>query len=157
MEQSNTKLTIPYDDLKKREKLFRYAFHHSIKEYISKRRLTSATNDLVSTDMTITEIAMKYQYNSPETFTRAFKKLWEITPSEFMSQWRFTSIFPKITGIENYNLSDPNYFFNLILRAKIAIPPTSTAAAPATIPINRFYLDVSYIFLYNKGRLIHFF
>ena len=56
--------------------------------------------------MTITEIAMKYQYNSPETFTRAFKKLWEVTPSVFKSQWRFTRLFPRITGIGYYNLSN---------------------------------------------------
>jgi AraC family transcriptional regulator len=61
---------------------------------------------MTSTNLTITEIAMKYQYNSPETFTRAFKKLWEVTPSEFKNQWRFTRIFPKITGIGYYNLSN---------------------------------------------------
>lgn len=88
------------------QKLFRYAFHHSVKEYIVKRRLANATHDLAASKMSITQIAMKYQYNSPETFSRAFKKLWEVSPSEFMKQWRFTRIFPKITGIDYYN--NPN-------------------------------------------------
>lgn len=83
------------------QKMFRYAFNHSLKEYISKRRLTNAAKDIVNTEMTITEIAMKYQYNSPEVFTRAFAKLWATSPSKFKANWKFTEIFPKI--IIDYN------------------------------------------------------
>lgn len=78
------------------QKLFRYAFNYSLKEYISKRRLTSAAKDLINTEMTITEIAMKYQYNSPEVFTRAFSKLWDMPPSIFKTRWKFAGIFPKL-------------------------------------------------------------
>lgn len=85
-----------YSSLSGLQKLFRYAYHCSLKEYISKRRLTHAAKDIVNTDMTITEIALKYQYNSPEVFTRAFSKLWGTAPSNFKSKWKFTGIFPKI-------------------------------------------------------------
>lgn len=85
-----------YSSLSSLQKLFRYTFNYSIKEYISKRRLTSAAKDLVDSEMTITEIAMKYQYNSPEVFTRAFSKLWGTPPSNFKSKWKFTGIFPKL-------------------------------------------------------------
>jgi AraC family transcriptional regulator len=50
----------------------------------------------VNSELPITEIALKYQYNSPEVFTRAFFKVWGITPSAFKKQWRFTGIFPKL-------------------------------------------------------------
>ncbi|ADL52671.1 helix-turn-helix domain-containing protein [Clostridium cellulovorans] len=90
-----------YFSLSSLQKLFRYAFNHSIKEYITKRRLTNAAKDIVNSQMTITEIAMKYQYNSPEVFTRAFSKLWGISPSKFKNQWKFTGIFPKL--ILEYN------------------------------------------------------
>jgi AraC family transcriptional regulator len=79
------------------KKLFKYAFHHGLKEYISKRRLTHAAHDLLNTNRSITEIAMNYQYNSPEVFTRAFFKVWGTTPSAFKTQWKFTGIFPKIS------------------------------------------------------------
>ncbi len=78
------------------EKLFHYALEISIKEYISKRRMTQAAKDILKNDMNISDIAMKYQYNSLEVFSRAFKRLWNTNPSEFKEKWNFTGIFPKI-------------------------------------------------------------
>lgn len=78
------------------EKLFRYALNLSIKDYLEKRRITGAAKDIAKTDMNITDIAMKYQYNSVEVFSRAFKRIWNTNPSDFKSKWKFTGIFPKI-------------------------------------------------------------
>ena len=83
------------------QKLFRYVFHVSIKEYISKRRLSYAAKDLINTNDSIIDIALKYQYNSHEVFTRAFTKVWGITPQIFRNTRRFTGLFPKIEF--NYN------------------------------------------------------
>ena len=85
-----------YSSLSGLKKLFRYAFHHGLYEYVSKRRLTHAAHDLLNTDLSVTEIAYKYQYNSPEVFTRAFSKVWGTTPSAFKKQWKFSGIFPRI-------------------------------------------------------------
>jgi AraC family transcriptional regulator len=85
-----------YSSLSGLKKLFAYAFHLGLKEYISKRRMTHAAHDLLNSELSITEIALKYQYNSPEVFTRAFFKVWGTSPSTFKKQWRFTGIFPKI-------------------------------------------------------------
>ncbi|BCK01726.1 helix-turn-helix domain-containing protein [Anaerocolumna chitinilytica] len=78
------------------KKLFGYAFHMGLKEYIQKRRITHAAKDILEGSLTITDIALKYQYNSPEVFTRGFFKVWGITPSAFKKQWRFAGIFPRI-------------------------------------------------------------
>lgn len=78
------------------KKLFGYAFHLGLKEYISKRRMTHAAYDLLNKELSITDIALKYQYNSPEVFTRAFFKVWGTTPSAFKKEWRFSGIFPKL-------------------------------------------------------------
>lgn len=78
------------------QKVWRYCTHTSLKEYITKRRLTRSAEDIARTDMTLTDIAMKYQYNSPEVFTRAFRKLWGVSPSKFRTQWHSTGIFPRI-------------------------------------------------------------
>lgn len=83
------------------QKVWRYCTHTSLKEYISKRRLTRCAEDIISTDMTLTEIAMKYQYNSPEVFTRAFKRLWGISPSKFKYERHQSGIFPKIVPEES--------------------------------------------------------
>ncbi len=78
------------------KKLFGYAFHMGLKEYIQKRRITHAAKDILEGSLTITDIALKYQYNSPEVFTRGFFKVWGTTPSAFKKQWRFAGIFPRI-------------------------------------------------------------
>ncbi|HWT75357.1 MAG TPA: helix-turn-helix domain-containing protein [Mobilitalea sp.] len=85
-----------YSSLSGLKKLFGYTFHLGLKEYISKRRMTHAAQDLLKLDSSITDIALKYQYNSPEVFTRAFFKIWGTTPSAFKKQWRFAGIFPKL-------------------------------------------------------------
>lgn len=51
-------------------------------EYIRNRRLTLAGSELVNTDERIIDIALKYGYDSPESFTRAFSKFHGLTPSD---------------------------------------------------------------------------
>ena len=85
-----------YCSLSALQKVWRYCTHTSLKEYITKRRLTRSAEDIVRTDMTLTEIAMKYQYNSPEVFLRAFFRFWGVTPSRFKENWRSTGLFPRI-------------------------------------------------------------
>ncbi len=78
------------------QKVWHYCTHTGLKEYIAKRRLTCSAWDIVNTDMSLTEIALKYQYKSPEVFLRPFRRLWGVAPSEFKSNWRSTGIFPRI-------------------------------------------------------------
>ena len=79
------------------QKMFRRVLHIGVSDYISRRKLTCAAGELIETDGSITDIALKYGYNSPEVFTRAFVRLWNITPSEFRRERRFSKIFPKLT------------------------------------------------------------
>jgi len=58
--------------------------------------MTQAAANIVHTSMSITEIAMKYGYNSVEVFSRTFYRVWNVNPSEFKDHWSFTGIFPKI-------------------------------------------------------------
>ncbi len=78
------------------QKQFRKVFNYSIKEYISKRRMSVAAKELIETKTTIIQIALKYGYNSPEVFMRTFKKMYGETPSEYRKQKRYVNMFPKI-------------------------------------------------------------
>ena len=51
-------------------------------EYIRNRRLALAGNDLASGDAKIIDIALKYGYESPDSFTRAFTRFHGVTPSQ---------------------------------------------------------------------------
>ncbi|MEH6348116.1 MAG: AraC family transcriptional regulator [Bermanella sp.] len=56
------------------------------KEYLRKRRLTEAAKRLLSDDVGILDLAFESQFDSQETFTRAFKALFKITPALYRKQ-----------------------------------------------------------------------
>lgn len=82
------------------QKLWKYAAHTGMHRYITKRRLTHAARELLEGGKTVTEIALRYQYQSPEVFCRAFSALWGVTPSKFTQQWHSTGIFPRYIATE---------------------------------------------------------
>ena len=53
----------------------------TVGEYIKKRRLTLAGSELVSTDRKIIDIALRYGYDSPDSFTKAFTRFHGATPT----------------------------------------------------------------------------
>lgn len=53
----------------------------TISEYIRNRRLALAGNDLATSDEKIIDIAMKYGYDSPDSFTRAFSRFHGVSPT----------------------------------------------------------------------------
>lgn len=79
------------------QKIFKYVYGYSIKEYVIKRRITKASRDLINNPSeNILEIALKYCYSSPEAFTRAFEGVWKCRPSVFRKEARFTEIYPRL-------------------------------------------------------------
>lgn len=54
----------------------------TIGEYIRNRRLYLAAMELTNTDNKIVEIALKYGYETPESFTKAFTRFHNATPTE---------------------------------------------------------------------------
>lgn len=53
----------------------------TVSEYIRNRRLALAGNDLFSTDEKVIDIALKYGYDSPDSFTKAFTRFHGVTPA----------------------------------------------------------------------------
>lgn len=51
-------------------------------EYIRKRRLTLAAIELQTTDSSVTDVAYKYGYESPESFSKAFSRFHGSTPKQ---------------------------------------------------------------------------
>jgi AraC-like DNA-binding protein len=54
-------------------------------DYIRKRRLASAASLLLNTDISILNIALVYQFESQEAFTRAFKSVYQLPPGRYRS------------------------------------------------------------------------
>jgi AraC family transcriptional regulator len=78
---------------------FNQATHHTPYDYLMRRRLADAARALLETDGKIIEVALDYQFNNPETFSRAFKRVLGWQPS----QWRKTGqldprrLMPRLT------------------------------------------------------------
>lgn len=64
------------------QRLFLMVANVSLAEYIRSRRLSQAAHELLTDDITITELAFKYGYSSPTSFNRAFKSFHGITPKD---------------------------------------------------------------------------
>ncbi len=64
------------------QRIFALLTNSTLADYIRKRRLSLAAYDLYSKKIDIIDTAMKYCYESPTSFSRAFKKFHGLNPSE---------------------------------------------------------------------------
>ena len=64
------------------KRMFSFLAGISLSEYIRRRRLTMAALELQNGDVKVIDIALKYGYSSPDSFTRVFQKMHGITPSQ---------------------------------------------------------------------------
>jgi len=84
------------------QRFFSFMTHISLGEYIRGRRLTLAADDIRSGHEKIIDIALKYGYDSPAAFSRAFGQLHGVSPSSARSGGVVLRSYPKIT-FESYN------------------------------------------------------
>jgi len=83
----------------------------SLREYITNRKIRYAANDLYKTTEKMLDIAIRYGYSSQEAFTRAFVKVFEISPAAYRKMQKPTSSAEKsellcVHGQTTPNLSD---------------------------------------------------
>ncbi|HHX01334.1 MAG TPA: AraC family transcriptional regulator [Firmicutes bacterium] len=63
------------------QRIFTALCGFTVGEYIRNRRLSMAAQELSRTDTKVIDVAVKYGYDSPDSFTRAFTKFHGIPPS----------------------------------------------------------------------------
>ncbi len=62
------------------QRLFSIVTGMTVGEYVRRRRLTLAAAELASGNAKVIDVALKYGYDSPDAFTRAFRALHGVTP-----------------------------------------------------------------------------
>jgi AraC family transcriptional regulator len=62
------------------QRLFAIVTGMTVGEYIRKRRLTLAASDLSSGRVKVIDVALRYGYDSPDAFRRAFRAMHGVTP-----------------------------------------------------------------------------
>ncbi len=80
---------INYENVARQVYMSNYHFHRTFSmltgitanEYIRNRRLSMAGQELIMSDVKIIDIAYKYGYESPESFTKAFTRFHGVTPN----------------------------------------------------------------------------
>lgn len=100
------------------QRLFSIMTDCSIGEYIRRRRLTQAAHDLYNTNLKIIDLAAKYGYDTPESFTKAFRRQHGITPSEARKKKGSLKSYPRLViqvilkGVEpmNYRIIEQEAF-----------------------------------------------
>jgi AraC family transcriptional regulator len=80
-------------------RLFHRLTGENVAEYIRKRKMSKAAEDLIETDMKIVEIAVKYQYSSQEAFSRSFKSFYGIKPNEFRKKHKNLISYNKVEHV----------------------------------------------------------
>jgi AraC-like DNA-binding protein len=64
------------------QKVFAIVTGLTVGEYIRNRRLSLAARELANSGVSVVEVALKYMYETPESFTKAFARLHGYTPSQ---------------------------------------------------------------------------
>lgn len=103
--EDNLENEISYEELAKiigtssytLQRIFVFLTGMTLTEYIRKRRLSRAIEDLTLTDAKIIDIAMKYGYDSGISFSNAFKKMHGVTPTVVRKENIPLKIFPVIS------------------------------------------------------------
>ncbi|KZE48710.1 AraC family transcriptional regulator [Rossellomorea marisflavi] len=89
------------------QKMFSVISGCPLAEYIRKRRLTVAAQELMVTEAKVIDVALKYGYETPESFSKAFRKLHGVPPSRIRSA--SVRAYPRlgfklqITGVNEMN------------------------------------------------------
>jgi AraC family transcriptional regulator len=90
-------------------RLFYYIAEMPLSEYIRKRKLTLGAEELKSSDVKVIDLAVKYGYDSADSFSRAFAKQHGVTPTIARQPGVRLTIFRpltfqiKIKGVQGMN------------------------------------------------------
>jgi AraC family transcriptional regulator len=90
-------------------RIFKAITNETIHTYITRKRIEKTAAILLhQSDITITELSLQYGFNSNSSFTRAFKKFYGISPTEFRKS--SPSKYSKISKVESKNGQESSLF-----------------------------------------------
>jgi AraC family transcriptional regulator len=162
--EENITESIDYDELAKMVccstyefgRIFSFMAGVSISEYIRRRRLSLAAFDVQDEDQKMVDIALKYCYESPASFTRAFKEIHGTSPLLARKQGLSLKTYPKISfkltikGVEemNFRIVKKDSFKIIGLKG---MSSSIVEEGDTLDPLWRNFMDNYDIRLWNKG------
>jgi AraC family transcriptional regulator len=111
------------------KRMFSFLAGIPLSEYVRRRRLTLAAFELQNSDVKVIDVAVKYGYSSPDSFTKAFQQLHGITPSEARKNGHSLKAFPRMSfqlsvkgGSEmNYRIVEKEAFSIVGLKKRVPL------------------------------------
>lgn len=79
------------------KRMFSFLAGVSLSEYVRRRRLTLAAFELRDGGAKVLDVAVKYGYNSADSFARAFQQMHGMTPSEARSSGHALTAYSRMT------------------------------------------------------------
>lgn len=67
-------------------RVFKFMTGETLNGYVTRRKIEKSASDLLHKKITASEIAHKYGFSDNSSYSRAFKKYFEISPTEFKKQ-----------------------------------------------------------------------
>ena len=87
-------------------RIVRAFLNEPIGVYITRQRVKQAASLIRSTDLSIQDIAYKVGYDMPSSLSKAFKQLYNISPTEYRTNKKIVIMNRNISN-EDYNLQEP--------------------------------------------------
>ncbi len=137
------------------QRIFMFLTNISLSEYIRKRRLSRAFEELKTTNIKIIDLSIKYKYESQISFTRAFKNMFNITPSKCKSSNIQYMQFPIIKFTNNNDVCEELKFkIEDIKETTLYCVETSAVTHDDLLyNIRKLYSDIEDNGLYKKFNL----
>ena len=88
-------------------RLFKRLTGDTVGAYILRRRIFMAANDLVNSNKSIVSIALEYGFESHDVFTRAFKRVYGMSPSKYRKSSTLVPL-KRLTAISDQSEKDEN-------------------------------------------------
>lgn len=109
------------------QRMFSYISEVPLAEYIRRRRMTSAAFEIQSSSAKIIDIALKYGYESPTSFNRAFQSIHGISPVNARLNGTMLKAYPRISlsisikgnSVINYRIEKKEAFRIIGLRKNL--------------------------------------
>lgn len=144
--ENNLTKEIKYEELSKIvccsiyhfQKMFSFLTDVPLSEYIRRRRLTQAAYELRNSNIKVIDLAFKYGYESPDSFTRAFQNMHGVTPTLARNMGVVLKAYPRMSfhisikgDVEmNYKIEDKKGFTVVGRRIQVSTNSQDDSAIP---------------------------
>ena len=85
-------------------RIFQFMTGDTVMEYVRKRRLVRSAHQVAHSSDRLLDIALGNGFQNHETFTRAFKRMFDMTPGDYRKRGIATPVYDKLNVLQrNYN------------------------------------------------------